>query len=316
MQPPNVSWLLAIRTAPSDNVLSEIAKRRFRKLEIREGDWGDFSWLAPFADQIERVSHSGPSLKSLKHLTLLKRLKSLELSQVPMPDMDYGEFPQLEKLSIRFSSKLVHRLDNLKSLHTLQIYGLRLNDFSSIPWVLRQEGLSLVEPRIEDWSSLSESKALRRIRLDDANQMKSLDWIKPLKDLERLAIRGAKRVSDAADAVMSCPKLEQIGLGGLDFKASPLFSSSEVLTGFPRLREFWAGIPFEQVNWEHLLSMKALDFFSVRTLGASQNDEELIKVLAEKYEKQVKFFKYDRYKGINDHTVEMQGREVLIETGF
>ncbi len=158
-------------------------------------------------------------LRSLRGLVNLERVELMEISLANLK-----AFKNWKKLrSLALSGRGVKSLEGigeLDSLEDLFLGGTGIQDLAPLVAAVNINHLKLASPdRVEDFSPINRLENLRSLAIElgsitSTGHLGNIDFLRGLKHLEELEIRGALIDDGRLDALLSLPKIRRVRLFG------------------------------------------------------------------------------------------------------
>ncbi len=125
----------------------------------------------------------------------LKKLRSLNLSRIPLPELDVCVFRHMTELRELFIGP--GEIDDLSSIATstklesLGVSGNPISDLSPLAKMTKMDRIDLAHTKVTELSALAAMKALAELNIDDT-EVSDLGPLKDLTKLERLSLKKTK----------------------------------------------------------------------------------------------------------------------------
>lgn len=247
-----------------------LEKHRFKKLEF-SGAWGDFGFIAKYADFVESLLLSNRDGRA-DGVSTLHNLRELIVLAKPRKPIDFSGLKKLEKCLISWDKSYSSTLFALPSLKDVRVQSFADTDFRGIAPNPSVEELELIRPHIESLQGLGAFENLRKLELAYASKLSSFGGIEQMKKLAQIRIINAQKLSHIPSLV-ALKDLEVLVLGNVSLPNLDFAYGSERLTLLSV-----GGEPVE-VDWTKLFSLPRLKHLQVLVSKEGCPTEEQFRTL-------------------------------------
>jgi protein phosphatase 1 regulatory subunit 7 len=171
----------------------------------------DLSFLARFP-WVEHLTIMHSEMIDISAVSILERLRYLQISGATKQPLDLASFPLLRELRVQWWPKLRFG-DILASLRTLDLsnYGPAIGDLTGLPEIPRLEDLGLVQARNLTLSGIDRFPGLRRLGVDYFPRLADLSPLTAFSNgaIEILEFGNCKRLAhhDQVKVILSLRRL-------------------------------------------------------------------------------------------------------------
>lgn len=264
------SIALGIREGWSDEAAAEVAKGDFDILLIQTGQWSDFNFLEPYANNIARLSISSP-VDTFRGVEKLMNLRELDLADAPSPSLDLMVFQNLESCHLHWHKGYSPRFFGLPKLSQVAISHYSARTCEDIAQAKQLSTLDLRQGSVQSLKGLETLPKLKQLSLAYMRNLSDVSAVAGLKGLEVLHIEKCPKVVDI-DFVRSLPNIRKLFLDC----GSPGFADLEWMRKLVDLIDVLIAVPVQTIDWDVIFSLPELQRVVINTHpGYAISDEEL-----------------------------------------
>lgn len=142
-------------------------------------------------DFIEELLVYWTNIKDIKGIHSCKNVKVLWLDNDDKTELDFSQFPKIEKL-ISWDRKGIDKIWDVGTIKDLTLAGIKKSDFKPGIALKTIERLRIIKTPLEDISFLAECEQLVFLELLEMSKIEDLDVIGRLKNIKHLRIEANK----------------------------------------------------------------------------------------------------------------------------
>lgn len=228
----------------------------------------DISFLSELTF-LQKLSIVHPSLNETQAINSLHQLRYLALDSFFYSQLDFNNFPKLEKCYLVWTPQ-IKNIESAKKLKTLLLRGYKKESLEEIGFLKNLEVLSVMNSPIKSLKGLSNLLKLRILRLGLLRNLELLDGIESLQDLELLEIDKCRKIT-SLDSISNLVRLEEISVNDCQNIKSltPIVNLKSLRAFF-----FWGDTNIVDGNLSHILTLKKLSKISFKPRKHYSHDKE------------------------------------------
>lgn len=266
--------LLSLRGEWSSEAETALAEGHFDVLSIQAGTWGDFSFLQPYAGKIRRLLVAS-GVDAYKGLEVLTELTEIDLEEAPSPALDLLAFQKLEKCYLRWHKKYPKEFFALPQLAEATLANYPGSDCTAIGQAAGLRKLDLRKGSVASLAGLEHVAGLQHLSLSHMKELQDISAVAKAP-LQMLHIEKCPKLVDV-DFIRRLSSLRElfIDCGGSGFADLRWLSSME------HLIDLLIAVPVQEIDWNIVFAMPALQRVVINTHEGYQLDEQALLACAQ-----------------------------------